>query len=60
MITESWQGHLGGTGIHFGGSDLHGFGSGYVLDQLGGSGFGNVGEAELDFGFRTYLGRDSG
>ena len=38
MITESWQGHLGGTEIHFGGSDMLGFGSGYVLDQLGGSG----------------------
>ena len=37
-ITESWQGHLGGTEIHFGESDLLGFWQWLSLDKLGGSG----------------------
>ena len=37
-ITESWQGHLGGTEIHIGGSDLLGFWQWLSPDELGGSG----------------------
>ena len=39
MIIESWQGHLGETEIHIGGSDLLGFWQWLSLGELGVSGW---------------------
>ena len=37
QVTERWQGHLGGTEIHIGGTELLGFWLWLSLDELSGS-----------------------
>ena len=60
QITERWQGHLGGTEIHIGGSDLLGFGRGTVqMNSVSPDGKVLVGPS-WQIRFWTYLDRESG
>ena len=50
-ITESWEGHLGETEIHIGGSDLLGFWQWLSPNELGGSGMEISVGPSLNVGF---------